>query len=105
AADTMPQSIFNQRLQDQTRHECPGCIRINIEHNLQPIGESHLLDVQIELQETDLLPQFHLLLGRVFQHTTQKITQANQHANCRVILIVAHQPNDAVQSVKEKMRM
>jgi len=101
----MPECVFRKRLKNQVRDHRESCPRMNVVLNMQPIGKSHLLNTQIQLNEIDLVSQFNFLFRGILERVTQEIAQTNKHRDRRLILVVAHQTHDAVQRVEEEVRV
>src|SRR5687768_6771127 len=100
AANTVPDRILRQRLQHQVWHEgFHGC-RIDVEFDLEPIGKPHFLNTQIQLNEVEFFSQFNFLFGGVFERVAQKVAQSDEHTYRCVVLVVANETDDAVQSVE-----
>ena len=62
ARDSMSQCVFGERLQNQIRHEGARRSRMDVVLKTQPIGKSHLLNTQIQLDEVDFFSQFNFVL-------------------------------------------
>ena len=59
--DPMAQGILGERLENQIRHQGLHCVGIDIDFNLQPVGKTHLLNLEIEIDEIKLFLQLNLL--------------------------------------------
>src|ERR1044072_7379832 len=101
----MPQRIFSERLKDQVGNQRLRCRRIDIELDLEPIRKSHLLNTEIQLNESEFFSQFNFLPGRVLERMTQEIAKSDEHVDSGLILVVTDETHDAVQRVEQKMWM
>src|SRR5260370_269738 len=101
--DSMFDRVFHHGLQNQAGNlswkEFPG----DIHAELQALGKSHLLNVQILLCELQFLYQRHLLPIRIFHHPAQKVAQLGNHAHCRIVSFLAHEASDGIERVEQKV--
>ena len=56
-AEPVAERVFDQRLQDQLRHRGGQRVRRDVPRHLQPVAETHLLDLQVRLEQRDLVAQ------------------------------------------------
>src|SRR6478736_3479823 len=99
----MSQSVFRERLKDQIRHQRFCCSRVDVEFDLQPIGKPHLLNTQIQLNEAEFFSQFDFLPGGMIERMAQEIAQSDQHAYRGLVLLVANETDNVVESVEEEV--
>src|SRR5262245_47489361 len=105
ALDAMADGVLHTRLQSHLRHRSIENAWLGEDFRPQAIGESHLLDRQIQFEVFQLATERDLLLVDVFEYAAQKIAQPRQHLLRLFALLLANQHHDGIQGVEQKMRL
>ena len=75
-----------------------------VPHDLKPVLEAHLLDLDVHTQEVDLLTKRDDLMAGVVERKTQQPPETRDHL-VRGVGIGVHQLSHGVQGVEQKVRL
>ncbi len=101
----MDEGVLHQRLENKARHQGALEPRLDREAGAEAVGEAHLLDRQVALEESDLLGERDLVGTIGVEHLTEHLAELLQHPRGGRGVPVPHQDGDGVQAVEEKVRV
>src|SRR5262245_5108286 len=105
--DSMADGVLDQWLQDQiwkARIEQRRPFVFYFQPDLQTVFEAHSLDVQIEPQKFQFLPEGRQLLAAVLQRQTQKVSEPRHHLIGGVNILMK-QSRDRIERIEQEVRL
>ena len=102
--DAVAHGVFEERLQNQIRHQGIERLRRNVHLNLQSIAEARLLDLGVAFEEIDFFTQGDLLRVRALERMAQQVAKSHEHFICGFHVLV-HERGDGVERVEKEMRV
>src|SRR5689334_9774276 len=100
----MSKRVFDQRLEDEIRHE--GVVErfLGINRDLELALKSYFHDVQIQPQHLQLPRELDLLFVTFTKRVAEEIAESRDHS-ARAGRVFVDERRDAVQSIEQEMRI